>query len=82
MNEEYSPQPLNSSQEDDPVRDIKWVLFPVFNRELLVAPDVEYNDPIPPSQERYSHLPILRGDKPKGKKEQVIRCSCHAAQDF
>lgn len=61
---------------------MKWVLIPIFNRELLVTPAVGYNDPISPPQERHSSLPILRGDQPKGKEEQVIRCSCHAAQDF
>ena len=58
------------------------MLYLVFCGEPVVAPDVGDNDPIPPTPERHSSLPILRSDQPKVKEEQVIRCSCHAAQDF
>ena len=33
----------------------------------MVAPDVGDNDPIPPTPERHSSLPILRSDQPKVK---------------
>lgn len=66
------------SQGEGPVRDINWVWLLIVNGEPWVGPDMSSA----PSWERCSGFCVLRSDPPKGKEEQVIRCSCHAARDF